>query len=1058
MRQAAKTQLSGALLSGLVLIAGAVQVVGAEVVRKSRATGVARFVASADGKPIPIPLPAGRQQTRPLDFFRTNGGLFGITDPDQQLIEKEAVSDHIGRTRTTFQQMHDGVPVFAGVLRVHSNATGGIVAVNGTFIPDLKVNTTPVLTADAAAAAAIALVSDQKPAAGLLLALGKKLYVYRINLARGVPGPNALVYEVEVGNGINVREFVYIDAHKGHVVDQVTGIHDALSRNIYDGGFDAGTLVWSDGDSPYAGGDVDVERLIEYTEDTYNIVASATDGMYLSYDGNDVTMEAVANTPFMNCPNASWNGIFAQFCTGVAPDDIVAHEWGHAYTEKTHGLIYAWQPGALNESYSDIFAETIDLLNGAGTDAPDVVRTAGDCSIYAGSPPPTLTINSPVGIAGVYPSSGAVFNPAPPLTLTADVELVNDGTGAITDGCEALIGYTPGNIALIDRGTCSFVTKAQNAANAGAAGVIIANNAGDTSFLMGGAGAPGIPSIMIGQSDGGTIKAVLPGVSATITLDVSTADSYRWLQGEDASGFGGAIRDLWNPNCMSDPGRVGDSSVYHCGTSDGGGVHTNSGIPNHAFALLVDGGTYNAQTIIGLGMTKAFQIYWRAASVYQVPASGFSDHADALEQSCSDLIGVNLFALSAAVPTGTLSGEIMTSGDCDQVAKVILAVELRDEPTSCGFTALLDPNAPALCGAGTVPDDLFTEDWESGLGAWTVGTRDEADPATFDTPDWAVVGSLPDGRAGSAAFVEDILSIGDCAADTEAGVLFLESPVIAIPLAAGAVHMSFDHWVATEFGWDGGNVKISVNGGAYAIVGSGNFLFNAYNTVLNVSDDPLGGEEAFSGSDGGSITGSWGQSQVDLTGIATAGDDIQLRFEMGLDGCNGLVGWYVDDVHVFECVVEDCNGNAVPDDLETDTDGDGLIDDCDTDDDNDGVADVDDLDALNPDICEDLDGDTCDDCAVGTDDFGPLPDNDPANDGPDSDGDGICDASGSCNAACVWDIDGSGEVRVPDLIVLLACWGPLTGDPDCECLDIDTSGDIRVPDLIAMLAKWGLCP
>ena len=63
-----------------------------------------------------------------------------------------------------------------------------------------------------------------------------------------------------------------------------------------------------------------------------------------------------------------------------------------------------------------------------------------------------------------------------------------------------------------------------------------------------------------------------------------------------------------------------------------------------------------------------------------------------------------------------------------------------------------------------------------------------------------------------------------------------------------------------------------------------------------------------------------------------------------------------------------------------------------------------------------------------------------------------------CNQACVQDIDGSGDVRVPDLIKLLSCWGPLTGDPDCACLDIDGSGDIRVPDLIAMLAKWGVCP
>ena len=36
---------------------------------------------------------------------------------------------------------------------------------------------------------------------------------------------------------------------------------------------------------------------------------------------------------------------------------------GHAYTEYTSNLIYAYQSGAINESYSDIWGETIDLLN-----------------------------------------------------------------------------------------------------------------------------------------------------------------------------------------------------------------------------------------------------------------------------------------------------------------------------------------------------------------------------------------------------------------------------------------------------------------------------------------------------------------------------------------------------------------------------------------------------------------------------------------------------------------------------------------------------------------------
>ena len=35
--------------------------------------------------------------------------------------------------------------------------------------------------------------------------------------------------------------------------------------------------------------------------------------------------------------------------------------------------------------------------------------------------------------------------------------------------------------------------------------------------------------------------------------------------GEDATAFGGAIRDMWNPTCLSDPGKVSDAE-YQCDT------------------------------------------------------------------------------------------------------------------------------------------------------------------------------------------------------------------------------------------------------------------------------------------------------------------------------------------------------------------------------------------------------------------------------------------------------------------------------------------------------------
>jgi len=70
--------------------------------------------------------------------------------------------------------------------------------------------------------------------------------------------------------------------------------------------------------------------------------------------------------------------------------------------------------------------------------------------------------------------------------------------------------------------------------------------------------------------------------------------------------------------------------------------------------------------------------------------------------------------------------------------------------------------------------------------------------------------------------------------------------------------------------------------------------------------------------------------------------------------------------------------------LRSDYDLDGVCDDVDEDDDNDNVPDVDDINPFDNTVCSDTDGDGCDDCSSGV--FNT------SNDGPDDDGDGICNA------------------------------------------------------------------
>lgn len=184
-------------------------------------------------------------------------------------------------------------------------------------------------------------------------------------------------------------------------------------------------------------------------------------------------------------------------------------------------------------------------------DGPNV--TAEAASVLGN--PGALVINAPPGLAGTYEGQEATFGPA--LTIpgvSGDVVLADDGNGTITDACEPLLNaFGPGQIALVDRGTCNFSDKVKNAQNAGAAGVLVANNTSPGLPPMGGSDPTiTIPSLGISQADGNTIRSNLPGVNVSLTLDPSQ------LAGADANG--NVL--LFAPNPVQ-PG----SSISHWDTS-----------------------------------------------------------------------------------------------------------------------------------------------------------------------------------------------------------------------------------------------------------------------------------------------------------------------------------------------------------------------------------------------------------------------------------------------------------------------------------------------------------
>lgn len=121
-----------------------------------------------------------------------------------------------------------------------------------------------------------------------------------------------------------------------------------------------------------------------------------------------------------------------------------------------------------------------------------------------------------------------------------------------------------------------------------------------------------------------------------------------WLVGDDIytpNIAGDALRSMSNPTLYDQPDHYSD---LYKGSSDNGGVHTNSGIINKAYYLLAEGGTFHGVTVNGIGRDAAVQIYYSAFTNYLTSSSDFSNARAAVIQAANDLYGANSAQATAA--------------------------------------------------------------------------------------------------------------------------------------------------------------------------------------------------------------------------------------------------------------------------------------------------------------------------------------------------------------------------------------------------------------------------
>ncbi|HEX5154629.1 MAG TPA: M36 family metallopeptidase [Parafilimonas sp.] len=259
-------------------------------------------------------------------------------------------------------------------------------------------------------------------------------------------------------------------------------------------------------------------------------------------DANDSTGKRAAGTTyndnlyfdfmprFGKPPTDSINQGFA--ITNLFYWNNIMHDLSYQYGfDEASGNFQQNNLGRGGKGYDFVDADAqdgISLNNANFYTPPDGQNPRMQMFLFEGNPKKGFKINSPESIAKRLVSVEGAVSPNNLLasvgSVTADVVLYNNASdpsshNACSDPANAK--KLNGKIAMINRGTCLFVSKILNAQKAGAIAVIMVDSIpGEPPFTMGGLDESiVIPAVMISYEDGLTIQEVLSkGTAVNVTL------------------------------------------------------------------------------------------------------------------------------------------------------------------------------------------------------------------------------------------------------------------------------------------------------------------------------------------------------------------------------------------------------------------------------------------------------------------------------------------------------------------------------------------------------------
>ena len=515
--------------------------------------------------------------------------------------------------------------------------------------------------------------------------------------------------------------------------------------------------------------------------------------------GHDINLQFNLNLdddPTCNMLTGGWYYGYDHNHNGSA-DLLVTllHEFGHGlgfaeFSDPDNGELFDGFPDIYNRMVMDLSTgkHWHEMTDGerlaSQTNDPNVVWTGANATAAGQSfllKSLDVRVTAPGNIAGTLGAVEASFGSRIRNDISAELVLADDGGVVPSQACGALINNVSGKLVLIDRGSCEFGVKVLNAEQAGAVGVIVANNIADAPIVMG-AGAVGnqvtIPSVMISLAEGNTVRSELPGVMATFGRDpnsepAGTNQGFVRIYAPDPFDQGSSISHwttatspnlLMEPNLSVDLGSDLDITLDHFKDIGWSIVEQVAPEPRLLYSWLSNNALFNSRLILNnLGDTVA-EVTLEArrndgepplVAVRQISPLGF------LEETGADLFpalgdGGGFTVLANSVSTQLAGRWVTNSLQSESMASPAqgIAVELSQSGNKRLGNSLLfgylpvDENttsAPVLVNAGDSDADVVLYFYDS-VGNLLLRDEDTASNLAPNRPLAAVISSLLPGE------------------------------------------------------------------------------------------------------------------------------------------------------------------------------------------------------------------------------------------------------------------------------------------------------------------------